>query len=393
MLPDYDVIIIGGGPGGASAGIVLSESGLKTLIADECNFPREKVCGDGLTGDSIRNLKYLGAWRDVLNAGHRMGKIEFFPFPEQSFTINAEIVTFERKVLDDILLKKALKNNVNFEQLLFTGKHEIRNALIFLEFTKKDTNEKRIISCTYAVIATGCQKLNVLKTISNGKINKPDLAAVRGYYKGDFPITHPMVYFDERLKNGYAWIFPMGRGFFNIGCGVKTKIASSINLQLLLKEFVDEINEKYGVAQGVWKEKPKGAVLSSGMKNYRHLKLKNTFFVGETIGSTYSYTGEGIGKALETGINAAHTILNFYKKKKDIGKVYRKILRKELFPRYRPYFWADKLFTSPLKNYFYRKICVSKRLQNVIAGILTERIRFEEVLSVKKLYTKLFWKR
>jgi len=243
-----------------------------------------------------------------------------------------------------------LTNNVTFEQLLFTGKHEIKNDLNIFEFVKKDTSEKRIISCTYAVIAIGCQKLSALKTIANGKIKKPDLVAVRGYYKADFPITHPLVYFDERLKNGYAWIFPMGGGFFNIGCGAKTKIASSVNLRRLLNQFVDEINEKYGV-KGFWKEKPKGAMLSSGMKNYRHLKLKNIFFVGEAIGSTYPYTGEGIGKALETGVNAAHAILTFYKKKEDIGKVYMKRLRKELFPCYRPYYWADKLFTFPLKNY------------------------------------------
>ena len=387
-MPDYDVIIIGAGPSGSAAAIALSESRLKTLIVDKCSFPREKVCGDGLIGDSIRNLKYLGVWCDVLDAGYKMDKIKFFLLPGEFFPINAEIVTLERKVLDDILLKKALANNVSFEQLSFIGKYENKNGLNFLEFIKKDSKEKKIISCTYAVVATGCQKLNALKTLSNGKVEKPDLVAIRGYYNADFPINYCLVYFDERLKKGYAWIFPMGGGLFNIGCGAKTKVASSLNLQLLLNEFVDKISEKYG-SKGYWRENPKGAMLSNGMRNYRRLKLKNIFCVGESIGSTYPYTGEGIGKALETGIKAAHTILNFYKKKDDVGKVYRRKLKEELFACYRPYFWAEKLCTSPLKDYFYRKICNSQKLQNIITGILTEQIRFEELVSMKKLYAKL----
>src|ERR1700761_7470465 len=64
MLPgddaDADVIVVGAGPGGATAAYHLARAGLDVLLLEKTTFPREKVCGDGLTPRAVRSLVDMG---------------------------------------------------------------------------------------------------------------------------------------------------------------------------------------------------------------------------------------------------------------------------------------------------------------------------------------------
>ncbi len=53
---NYDVIIIGAGPGGSTAAYYLAHAGLKVLLLDKADFPRDKTCGDGLTPHALPTL-------------------------------------------------------------------------------------------------------------------------------------------------------------------------------------------------------------------------------------------------------------------------------------------------------------------------------------------------
>ena len=55
----YDILILGAGPGGATAAIALANSGLKVGLVDKATFPRDKVCGDALSGKVVSLMKYL----------------------------------------------------------------------------------------------------------------------------------------------------------------------------------------------------------------------------------------------------------------------------------------------------------------------------------------------
>ena len=57
---DADVIVIGAGPAGATAAFHLAQSGLNTLVLEKTQFPREKVCGDGLTPRAVKQLLAMG---------------------------------------------------------------------------------------------------------------------------------------------------------------------------------------------------------------------------------------------------------------------------------------------------------------------------------------------
>ena len=55
----YDVIIVGGGPAGSTAALYAEKQGLSSVVIDKAVFPRDKVCGDALSGKTVRILREL----------------------------------------------------------------------------------------------------------------------------------------------------------------------------------------------------------------------------------------------------------------------------------------------------------------------------------------------
>jgi choline dehydrogenase-like flavoprotein len=57
---EADVIVVGAGPAGATTAFYLAQSGLDVLLLEKSRFPREKVCGDGLTPRAVKALVGMG---------------------------------------------------------------------------------------------------------------------------------------------------------------------------------------------------------------------------------------------------------------------------------------------------------------------------------------------
>jgi flavin-dependent dehydrogenase len=47
-----DVLVVGAGPAGSACAQQLARAGFKVLLVDQHDFPRDKVCGDGLIPDA-----------------------------------------------------------------------------------------------------------------------------------------------------------------------------------------------------------------------------------------------------------------------------------------------------------------------------------------------------
>ena len=190
------------------------------------------------------------------------------------------------------------------------------------------------VRATWVVVASGAPPQALL---ASGMCERrsPTGVALRGY------IHHPAlaarldaleVVWHPRMKRGYGWIFPCPDGVFNIGVGVAHSHARSrhvpaarrdprdsgwsgrpsmqdVNLRAMFDEFTQvHPAARELVAGGSWIGELKGAPLRCSLTGAR-LSRPGLMVVGEAAGSTYAFTGEGIGKALETGIAAAEAIV------------------------------------------------------------------------------------
>ncbi|HRA36030.1 MAG TPA: FAD-dependent oxidoreductase, partial [Acidimicrobiales bacterium] len=87
---EVDVVVVGAGPAGAAAAITLAEAGRRVVVVDKARFPRDKICGDGLTTGALRLLEELGvrpeavgSWMPVsdIHVGGPAGHTVTFPLP------------------------------------------------------------------------------------------------------------------------------------------------------------------------------------------------------------------------------------------------------------------------------------------------------------------------
>src|SRR5262249_47092061 len=117
-------IVVGAGPGGSSAATFLARDGAKVLVLDKSAFPRDKVCGDGLTPQGIYWLDRLGCANEGL--AHTKGCIK-----SAAIVINGEkvltggyppdtiypdfAILLDRRRLDNILLEHAVACGAGFQ--------------------------------------------------------------------------------------------------------------------------------------------------------------------------------------------------------------------------------------------------------------------------------------
>ena len=116
------------------------------------------------------------------------------------------------------------------------------------------------------------------------------------------------------LTPGYGWIFPCRDGVFNIGVGIadshiERRDGKLAKREVNLRQVMDDFKRVYAPARelmegGTLLGPMKGAPLRCTLEGARFTR-PGLLVTGEAAGSTYAFTGEGIGKALETGIHAA----------------------------------------------------------------------------------------
>src|SRR5690348_6168767 len=67
-----DVLIVGAGPAGSVAGLVLARAGLRVRIVDRAAFPRDKLCGDTVNPGTLARLRALGVADEIDARGLRV---------------------------------------------------------------------------------------------------------------------------------------------------------------------------------------------------------------------------------------------------------------------------------------------------------------------------------
>lgn len=322
-IPYYDVIVVGAGPAGTTAAMFAKKQGLSVLLVDKAVFPREKICGDGLSTRTIKTLQALELYEKFL-AECPVNKIDgvIFSSPEGTkLPINyaamgrhddVEGYTLDRIIFDNFMITEAKNFGIeiieNFEakKILTDNK----GAACGISGNKNDNNEILSFEAKIVVCASGVFP-KILKSIDY-KLPKQSKYAIgiRQHFKGvecDKKLIE--MHFVKEIVQGYFWIFPEKDDVVNLGFVIpeKTRIRKKINLENELNRIISspQFADRFKFAQKI--TAPKAAYLNlGGSKIYK--PKAGLLIIGDSIGLTEHFTGEGVGNAMFSAQKAAEVI-------------------------------------------------------------------------------------
>lgn len=379
----WDSVVIGAGPAGCAAAWHLANRGRRVLLIERARPPRDKTCGDGLISDSLRALGAMGLIDQVRRAGHAVDRVRIYSPARIVFDLPGDFLTLRRRELDTILLRAAIERGAELTiGAAAAVEQDAERAAVSL-------SNGVCVAAEYVVVATGAD----VSLLRKGAEGKPSAVALRTYvHAPDAGIDSLVVSFDRSILPGYAWIFPVGDGYYNVGCGVFYRddgVKPSVNLRELLRVFLREFPpaRRLGVDELPHLD---GARLRCGLAGAAHVHDRRVVAVGEAIGTTFSFTGEGIGKAMETGALAAeHLAAALDGDASALGRLRGRIER-ELAPRYLGYDVAQRwLAHAWLADLLARRVRRSSRLRERVTGILNETVDPRTVFSLRGLVPAL----
>jgi flavin-dependent dehydrogenase len=220
-------------------------------------------------------------------------------------------------------------------------------------------------------------------------------AAIRGYVTSTVEIDRLIVSFDRTITPGYAWIFPLGGGTYNVGCGVfhMAGHGPSADLHAVLERFLRGFPEARRLMEASHSmTRPKGAMIWSALSAAAPVTREGVLVAGEAIGTTLPLTGEGIGKAMESGELAALAADAFLSSgDPDALLGYAALVEGRLRPKYRGYLTAERWIAWPrLADFVSWRARRSPRYASLIAGIITEAVDPARAFSVRGVLSSFF---
>jgi menaquinone-9 beta-reductase len=314
-----DVIVVGAGPAGSSVGYHLATAGLDVLVLEKTNFPREKVCGDGLTPRAVKALTGMGVpiaesdgW--LQNKGLRIigggGRIEL-DWPDLSSYPGYGLVR-ARTDFDQILARHAEKAGARvLEGVTVDGPMlDDRTGRI----TGVSTREGQQFRAPLVVAADGNSSRLSVSMGLHKRSDRPLGVAVRTYYTSprhddDYLEAWLDLWDGTSLLPGYGWIFGMGDGTSNVGVGLLNTSTGfgDIDYRALLRRWLATMPAEWGFTEENRTQPIRGAALPMGFNRTPHY-TSGLLLAGDAGGMVNPFNGEGIAYALESGELAARVI-------------------------------------------------------------------------------------
>ncbi|MCW5829417.1 MAG: geranylgeranyl reductase family protein [Deltaproteobacteria bacterium] len=313
--PDY--LVIGAGPAGSSAAARLAQAGKTVYLADYARFPREKVCGDGLSPNAVSSLMEIGIGPEQFE-GHYTpithvrlvapsGRGFVAAYPENGRAKVRSGYVVPRRELDALILAHAVRSGARFRTGVRLRKAEWENGQPVL--TVDDNGTIRRLTPRNLIAADG--EFSLIRRGLVQKSREVQSLAIRAYYEGCTAPAHMEIHFPAELKPGYGWIFPETDGRLNVGVYV---------YQHTLDKGLD-IHEAFRFFTGQYEPALrylKGGRICGNPRGYpitfyepsREPGCRRVLLAGDAAGVADNLTGEGIFQAIRTGIDAAGALLH-----------------------------------------------------------------------------------
>jgi geranylgeranyl reductase family protein len=325
---DADVIVVGAGPGGSTTAYHLAQAGVDVLLLEKAAFPREKVCGDGLTPRAVKAITSMGidtseqaGW--LHNKGLRIiggGMRLELPWPDLASFPDYGLVR-PRSDFDELLVQQAVKAGVVLREST-TVTHPVldeRTGRITGVTAKTEDGAEVTYRAPLVVAADGNSSRLSLAMGLQVRDDRPMGVAVRTYYTSprhdDDWLESWLELWDkgsdgrDRLLPGYGWIFGVGDGTSNVGLGIlNTSTAwGKVDYKDLLRRWLDQTPQEWGYREENRTQPIRGAALPMGFNRQPHY-TRGLLLVGDSGGMVNPFNGEGIAYAMESGQLAAEVI-------------------------------------------------------------------------------------
>ena len=318
---DADVVVVGAGPGGSAAAHHLAQAGLDVLLLEKSRFPREKVCGDGLTPRAVKSLVRMGidvsgsaGW--IRNKGLRVigGGLRLeLPWPELASFPDFGLVR-PRLDLDEILVRQAEKAGARLHEGTSVTEPLLDRAGRVTGVTARTADGDRAYRAPLVVAADGVSGRLALSLGIAKRDDRPMGVAVRRYYTSprtddDYLESWLELRDGDRLLPGYGWIFGVGDGTSNVGLGILNSSAAfgHTDYRTLLAGWLGGLPEEWGFVEDNATGPVRGGGLPMGFNRTPHYS-RGLLLVGDAGGVVNPFNGEGIAYAMETGRMVAETV-------------------------------------------------------------------------------------
>jgi menaquinone-9 beta-reductase len=349
---EVDVLVIGAGPGGSAAAYHLARHGIDVLLAEKATFPREKVCGDGLTPRGVLALERMGVDPrdpgfervDGLRIHSRRVRLEL-PWPKlHDFPDYGLIRT--RHDLDELLARRAEKAGA----LLWEGAEVLEPRLtdgwVTGALVRQDDEEIEV-RARFVIAADGAASRIGGRAGVRRDDTRPLGIAARRYYRIDrSPGPWLEVWMDlwegNELMPGYGWLFPVPDGTVNVGAGLLNtfKGFKDVSARRVFDAFAAMLPASWNISE----ETAEGRVLSGPLPmgfNRRPPAVPGMLLVGDAAGIVNPFNGEGIAYAMESAELAAELVTEaLVRDRPGVAHLYPTLLAE----RYARYFYLGRQF-------------------------------------------------
>jgi menaquinone-9 beta-reductase len=351
-----DALVVGAGPGGSAAAYYLARHGIDVIVVDRASFPREKVCGDGITPRGVKALLNMGidtsdpAFQRIIGLRVYSGKTMIeLPWPELNDWPDYGLV-MTRMDFDERLARRAEKAGARLVEETEVLAPVLADGWVCGATVRKAGDRDgrtREIRARMVIASDGAPSRFAAQAGVKRNPSRPLGIAARRYYRVQ---RSPGPWLESWLDlwegglqlPGYGWLFPLADGTLNLGAGLLNtfKGFKDISAQRLFDAFVSMMPPEWNISDATAEGRLLSGPLPMGM-NRTPLARPGLLVVGDAAGIVNPFNGEGIAYAMETGEVAAELVHEaLIRDRLGIAHMYPTVLRE----RYGRYFWMGRGF-------------------------------------------------